>query len=194
MLQSFYSASTPKRGDEIYEGTVGKVLTPTPRKRDDKKSATISQPLGYNMRRANLLAMLQGLESRGLNPPEASTIPNEDGSGQTENHDVEMEVDPMEGLETAEPTPINAVACGGDVGQSCDTLRPTRGCQSDKEQAFSNWKKAIPTLAVPYLNYLADTMGKRLLESEAYQTSCRASACPRKVGKFVGLHADRKSP
>jgi hypothetical protein len=64
---------------------------------------------------------------------------------------------------------------------------------SDKDDLFSAWTTALVALTEPFLEYIGRTAGKKILEPDAYKTTCVSVTCVKIKSNVVGLFADRES-
>lgn len=63
---------------------------------------------------------------------------------------------------------------------------------SDKDDLFSAWTAALVALMGPFLEYIGRTAGKKILEPDAYETTCVSVTCAKSKSDVTGLFADRE--
>ncbi|KAG1853791.1 hypothetical protein C8R48DRAFT_776949 [Suillus tomentosus] len=163
----------------------------SPRKtRDKRKTQTLVEFPGAELRRRRLLNQMQRL----MNPTSSPTghPPTAPGSPSVEA-EVNNMLDDLDFVDVGSVEVEMSKESSSDMPSNSEILPQKRRILPDKsaEALYGNWRKVIPTLVDPQLKYYARTLGQALEKTHDVISACGTHSCVQKTTNMLCLFFDR---
>lgn len=164
----------------------------SPRKpRDKRKTQTLVEFPGAELRRRRLLNQMQRL----MNPTSSPTghSPTARGSPSVEA-EVNNMPDDLDFVDVGSVEVEMSKESSSDMPSNSEILPQKRRILPDKsaDALYGNWRKVIPTLVDPQLKYYARTLGQALEKTHEVISACGTHSCIRKTTNMLCLFFDSK--